>query len=223
MTLDQFVNRWTGEKADYDGQYGGECVDLYNFYMRDVFGLNPYQYGAVNGAQELAGNLPKYPELQWVGGATNIPKGAIVVFSGRNGFGGGYGHVGMSMGGLSIFDQIGGTDAQEKPPAIRSYPATNVLGYAIKKGESMIQDTDNEFARWEQLHTQLLGYSGGRQNFRTLAVGKTWLSQIEILSDHKDAQTQYNYSQLGRKAEAEGWTKPDNSQYIKVSELYIKK
>lgn len=98
-----------------------------------------------------------------------------------------------------------------------------VDGRNYVKGEPMIQDADNEYFRWAQLHFQLLGYEGTRQVFRELAVGKSWLSQIEILSDHKDATVQQNYAQLGRKAEAEGWSKPDTSQYIKVTDLYIKK
>lgn len=67
--------------------------------------------------------------------------------------------------------------------------STKLLGGTPQQGdEPMIADTDNEFARWNQLHQQLLKYPGTRDVFRQLAVGKTWLRQIEILSDHGDAR-----------------------------------
>ena len=66
--------------------------------------------------------------------------------------------------------------------------STKLLGVQPQGDEPMISDTDNEFARWNQLHHQLLKYPGTREVFRQLAVGKTWLKQIEILSDHGDAR-----------------------------------
>lgn len=145
MTLAQFITKWNGKKADYDGRYGGECVDLYNFYMRDVFGLNPWKHGAVNGAKDLAKNLPKYTELKWVKNdpfnANQLPpKGAIIVFNGP--IGGGYGHVGIvieaTASKLIIFDQIGAEDPRLEAPARKRNQTAlwgYVLGWAIKGGD----------------------------------------------------------------------------------------
>lgn len=36
--VDAFVAKWNGKHADYDGAYGAQCVDLFNFYNRDVVG-----------------------------------------------------------------------------------------------------------------------------------------------------------------------------------------
>jgi len=139
--MDAFIKKWNGKKADYDGAYGGECVDLYNFYMRDVFKLDPYRYGGVNGAKDLATNLPKYPELEWKT-TGKPPKGAIVVFGEE--VGSTFGHVGMALtskpGEFRIFDQIGSEiGANELPAGIRDQIDMKpyMLGYAIKKGADM--------------------------------------------------------------------------------------
>jgi hypothetical protein len=184
--MDNFLSTWNGKCADYDVWYGAECVDLYNYYMRDVFGLNPYAHGVVNGAQELAQNLPKYPELTWNQSSDNIPKGAIVVFSGANGFGGGYGHVGMSMGGLTLFDQLGNEDdSKEQPAGTRNYNAhkSKVLGYAIKKEDNVIEEKD--LAPIRIVMSEVEGWNGheihaGKHDKMILGwVGKTWEEFIQ--------------------------------------------
>lgn len=51
MTLDQFLNKYTGKKVDYDGVYGSQCVDLFRQYCKDVLEI-PHT-GAVEGAKDL--------------------------------------------------------------------------------------------------------------------------------------------------------------------------
>ena len=43
-----------GKWRDYDGYYGAQCVDLFNFYVKEVFGINPYSYFGVEKAYQLA-------------------------------------------------------------------------------------------------------------------------------------------------------------------------
>lgn len=149
-----------GRKADYDKKHGGECVDLYNFYMRDVWGLNPYRFGGVEYAYQLRENLRQYPEIEWVDNNPNDPNqippmGAVVVFSDNFAIKGG--HVGMrdegtSSASLLLFDQVGNpVEEYEKPPSTRRYNWNNVLGWAILKknvpadpggGNEVIQNTD---------------------------------------------------------------------------------
>ena len=54
-TVDAFVNRWNGSYADYDGAYGAQCVDLFNYYNRDVVKAPRI---AVNYAAQLFGAAP---------------------------------------------------------------------------------------------------------------------------------------------------------------------
>lgn len=48
-----------GKWRDYDGKYGAQCVDLFNFYVQEVFGVRPYDYFAVAYAYQLSSrNVP---------------------------------------------------------------------------------------------------------------------------------------------------------------------
>lgn len=54
MTLTQFINKNLGQKVDFDGMFGFQCVDLYRAYLRDV--LNVPQSPAVDGAKDIINN-----------------------------------------------------------------------------------------------------------------------------------------------------------------------
>lgn len=54
-TVDGFVAQWNGKYADYDGAYGAQCVDLFNFYNRDVVGAPRIGVGT---AAQLYGVAP---------------------------------------------------------------------------------------------------------------------------------------------------------------------
>lgn len=67
-------------------------------------------------------------------------------------------------------------------------------GSTPQGGDDMVIQGENEFARANQLHQQLLGRPLGRDVFNKL-VGKSWLNVIEIFSDHTDTiarQTEFN-------------------------------
>lgn len=195
ITFDAFKSRHLGNKADYDGRYGGECVDLYNFYMRDVFGLNPYRIGGVDSAYQLRENLRQYPEIQWIDNDPNDanqipPKGAIVIFSKNLPGSGGHGHVGICDDGtttssLFVFDQIGGEDWQEKPPASRRYNWNNVLGWAILKnnvpaqsggGDEMISSREDAVEIYQTLRPngnpseEEIQGTAGRRSYRQFVI-----------------------------------------------------
>lgn len=54
MTLTQFINKYVGQKVDFDGKFGAQCVDLYRVYCRDV--LNVPQSPGVEGAKDIINN-----------------------------------------------------------------------------------------------------------------------------------------------------------------------
>lgn len=56
--LDAFVTKYNGKYIDYDGMYGAQCVDLFNFYNRDVMGAG---FMSVSYAYQLYANFP----LSW--------------------------------------------------------------------------------------------------------------------------------------------------------------
>lgn len=54
MSLTQFIRKYLGTKADFDGKFGAQCVDLYRIYLREV--LNVPQTPSVEGAKEIIDN-----------------------------------------------------------------------------------------------------------------------------------------------------------------------
>ena len=53
MTYNEFINKYNGKVWDYDGVYGAQCVDLVNFYIRDVFGITPGNWGNARDFYDL--------------------------------------------------------------------------------------------------------------------------------------------------------------------------
>lgn len=54
MTLTHFINKNLGQKVDFDGKFGCQCVDLYRVYCRDV--LEVPQTPGVDGAKDIINN-----------------------------------------------------------------------------------------------------------------------------------------------------------------------
>ena len=39
MIFSQFIEEWNDKKADHDGVYGGQCMDVKSFYCKQVLGI----------------------------------------------------------------------------------------------------------------------------------------------------------------------------------------
>lgn len=39
MTLDEFIAKWSNKQCDYDGAYGTQCMDVWDYYCKEVLGL----------------------------------------------------------------------------------------------------------------------------------------------------------------------------------------
>ncbi|WP_160665197.1 M23 family metallopeptidase [Pseudarthrobacter sp. ATCC 49987] len=72
-------------------------------------------------------------------------------------------------------------------------------------GEAMIQDTDNEYGRWHKLGYQIRGRNLTREEFRKSAVGRTWLTALEILSDNTESDTATHAQEIGQVAIRDDW------------------
>lgn len=88
MTTDEFLTKYANKSNDYDGVYGSQCFDLFQFYNRDVVGA-PFVTGA--GAKDIWNTYPKDFYERIDNGATNYPKKADVMIWGSAY--GPYGHV----------------------------------------------------------------------------------------------------------------------------------
>ena len=135
MTLDKFVEKYNGQKVDFDKCYGYQCVDLFRQYCEDV--LNVPQPSGVIGAREFYTNYEDKPvevkffeSLPYKG---NIPaSGDVVIFDRTNA--NPYGHIAIVIAAdrvcMKILEQNGFTQAGTKI-AYRSYD--NVLGFLRKR------------------------------------------------------------------------------------------
>jgi len=61
MYLNDFFNKYNNEKVDYDGAYGGQCVDLFRYFNKEVLGIA--QPKGVNGAKDFWNNYDKDANL----------------------------------------------------------------------------------------------------------------------------------------------------------------
>ncbi len=54
MKLKEFIAKYNGKKLDYDNAYGIQCLDLFNQYLVDVFGIaQPIQLFPVASAYQV--------------------------------------------------------------------------------------------------------------------------------------------------------------------------
>jgi Skp family chaperone for outer membrane proteins len=101
MTVDQFVEKYLGKKIDFDGAYGGQCVDLFRQYVKEVLEL-PQPKG-VNGAAEFWTGYDNDPNLKnnyekIANTPTGVPqKGDVMLWNKKAG--GGFGHVSVFLSG----------------------------------------------------------------------------------------------------------------------------
>lgn len=111
MTVDEFVSKWLGQKADWDGAYAGQCVDLFRYYCHEV--LKIIQPAGVYGAANFWMDFDSDPVL--VQNFTRIPKnqalapqkGDVMIWNWNAG--GGFGHISIFLEGDNVsftsFDQ----------------------------------------------------------------------------------------------------------------------
>lgn len=101
MNLHEFIEKYVGKKVDWDGAYGGQCVDLFRQYVHDVLELS--QPKGVVGAADFWSNYESDPILnQNFEKIPNTPDfipeaGDVVLWTRRAGDG--YGHVAIYIEG----------------------------------------------------------------------------------------------------------------------------
>ena len=138
ITFAQFIDKWLGKKIDFDGYYGGQCVDLYRQYVKEVLGFP--QSPGVGGAAEIWHSAdPKYYDFI-ENTALAVPEyGDIVVWSRK--VGGGFGHVAIFIEG----DIMNFTSLDQNWPRLDKVTKTkhnylNIIGWLRPKKESDMTD-----------------------------------------------------------------------------------
>jgi hypothetical protein len=224
MTLSDFVSTYNGKSVDVDGSYGYQCWDLAAEYSRSVVGVPPHDFfpfGLPTGDGCAAGVFANFqaPLPRYYDRIDNVPNdptvtpqaGDLVVWNYTSPGSGGSGHIGVCLSANASsfisFDQNWNGPYAAKIAHNYNY----VLGWlrpkAVNQGDNMIQDTDLEYARWKKLAQQIRGeqHNFTRDEFRTNAVGRTWLNAIEILSDDPEADRAQRWMEVGRTAVTDDW------------------
>lgn len=97
MTLSEFTQKYNYKAVDFDGAYGAQCVDLVQFYNRDVVGGGRFS----GNAKDIFGQ--RSDKYTWVRNSLFgvPPAGAILVWG--SSVGGGYGDVAIAQPGSNVF------------------------------------------------------------------------------------------------------------------------
>jgi LysM repeat protein len=144
---DDFVAEWNGKKvnvngrnANFDGRYGNQCMDLWNFFLEELgvpkgWTRNPDAAGVWENTKgsyykQFDGILPSQPAR----------KGDVFIYN-RRAWGTGYGHIGIVLADngntITVLEMNGLGDGYEdkwmnqygSPPRIHTWPKTNLYGY----------------------------------------------------------------------------------------------
>jgi len=139
MNLHEFVEKYKGQKVDFDGAFGAQCVDLARQYFKDVWEL-PRQPEGVIGAQDFyLKNNERYLQRQMCDCITYNkgmipPEGAVVLFGATPA--NQYGHIGICTEAdeakIMLFEQDGFKLDGAK---IAAWNYDKVLGWLLKREE----------------------------------------------------------------------------------------
>lgn len=134
MTLDEFVKQYTGRQVEFDGKYDFQCVDLIQFYNRDV----------IKGPK-LSGNAKDYARNQFPmvykfhkNDPWYIPKrGSIAVWNEK--VGGGFGHVAIVLKPwLMSFTSLDQNWPKGTAVAEVKHNYKNVVGFLIPRSKDIL-------------------------------------------------------------------------------------
>ena len=163
--------------------------------LKDQFGANYQSLRFGNGQQMLLVHLNDFVA------SGQVKRGQLIAHSGNSG---------QSTGPH--------THVTLRTQAGVSSSAINPVPY-LEGGEPMINDADNEFARWNKLFIQVRGRQASRQEFKNAAVGRTWLAAMETLSDDAEADRNEQAANVGRVAITDNWEKQINDLTSTVTTL----
>lgn len=161
MTFDEFISKYLGKKVDFDGAYGGQCVDLFRQYNKDVLGISQPR-GVVGAAdfwtnydsdQNLKNNFEKIPNTP-----TGVPQKGDVMFWNKNA-GGGFGHVAIYIeGNVNSFVSLDQNWPTLDKVTKTTHDYKNVLGWMRPKGGNMGElpanfgDIVKKSTNWDETH-----------------------------------------------------------------------
>ena len=115
ISVQEFVKKYDGSSVDFDKFYGAQCVDLFNFYNKEVVGAPRIGTPITGGARDLWENAAGTPKEHYrrVSPAEQLRVGDVLVYGephGRyidRGIQKFYGHVNIYVGNNLVIEQNG--------------------------------------------------------------------------------------------------------------------
>lgn len=115
LTLQQFIDKYNGKSVDFDGYYGYQCVDFFNFYNAEVVGAPRLGTPVTNGARDLfeVDSSSRRAYYDVVSASASLLAGDVLVYGephGRAIVGGKqifFGHVAIYIGDNQVINQNG--------------------------------------------------------------------------------------------------------------------
>lgn len=132
MSLDQFLTKYANKSNDYDGVYGFQCYDLFQFYNRDVVGA-PFVTG--DAAKDIWETYPRAFYERIGNEPTNYPvRGDVVIWGSGYGI---YGHVAIcTEADVNAFTVLSQNDPVGVPSIYKTYTSwKGVLGWLRPKAQ----------------------------------------------------------------------------------------
>lgn len=190
MSLQDFIARYTGKSADFDGYYGAQCVDLAQFYAKELGA--PRFWG---NAKDIAGQTQGW--WTWIpntaGGSPN--PGDVVIWDGR--VGGGAGHIAIAVSGnkngFTSFDQNWPTNSL---PHLQAHDYYAVVGWlrpktAISTGGNALPWSDDQYLPYAEDHARLayqthMGRRPTRDEQRA-RLGLAWSEEYNAIKNSPEA------------------------------------
>lgn len=130
MTFLEFYEKYKNKYTDFDGYYGAQCVDLVQYWSREIGG--PRFTGNAKDIIHQAGTF--YDRID--NKLLNFPKeGDIVVWNEK--MGAGFGHTGIATKNagvlkLEVFQQ---NDPMRSTAQLKTYTYSNIIGWLHPKNQ----------------------------------------------------------------------------------------
>ena len=124
MTLKQFIAKYNGQFKDWDGHYGAQCVDLYRFYVDEVW--ERPQTPAVKSAWQIFDSLDETQYDKFTKGKIEV--GDVIIWNKKFGPDG---HVAIveNPSDPKTFVAFGQNDPVKSVSKLSRYNYGNILGW----------------------------------------------------------------------------------------------
>lgn len=138
MTLQDFINKWTGKTVDTDGVYPNQCMDLMHQYLIDMFNITNPQVLSAPSAYLVYTNFDNMTGKEQFERIANTPdgvpqKGDILFFGTQIGQ---WGHVCIFVeGDTNSFKSFDANWPTGTLPHIQTHDYRGVLGWLRYKGQ----------------------------------------------------------------------------------------